>query len=75
MAALRGGSGPGRVVRCAVGIPGLDLLGHRRRIHDKWVGYPDHEATWKRANELPNCQDIIQEFEDAGTTSPEGEGM
>jgi len=41
----------------------------------KWVGYPDHEATWKRANELPNCQDIIQEFEDAGTTSPEGEGM
>lgn len=43
------------------------ILNHRKRRGKlqylvKWVGYADHENTWIPADELPHCQELIQDY-------------
>jgi hypothetical protein len=27
-----------------------------------WKGYPEHDASWRPASDLPHCQDVIREY-------------
>jgi hypothetical protein len=27
-----------------------------------WKGYPEHDASWRPASDLPDCRDVIREY-------------
>jgi transposase InsO family protein len=54
------------------------ILDHRRRHRQtqyliKWVGYPDHDATWEPESNLSNAADILLQYK-SSRTMPEGGG-
>jgi hypothetical protein len=50
----------------------LDSRRHRNHLEYlvKWVGYPDHDASWEPRDNLSNAADILDEFDRASRTMP-----
>ena len=54
------------------------ILDHHMRQHQseylvKWLGYPDHDASWEPAAHLEHASDVVRDFWTSGLKS-QGEG-